>query len=62
MNGLLVPLRDTDAVVNALKILIESSNLRQEMGARGRELVEREFSLEKVNNETLSLYEEIQRE
>jgi len=62
VNGLLVPLRDTDAVVNALKILIESSNLRQEMGARGRELVEREFSLEKVNNETLSLYEEIQSE
>jgi len=42
-----------------LKKLIELSDLRQRMGKRGRDLVEKEFSMERVNNETLSLYEEL---
>ena len=59
VNGILVPLRDSTAVAEALKKLIESPGLRKKMGKKGRELVEREFSLNKVNNETLALYEEL---
>lgn len=57
LNGFLVPLRDTTAVAEALRKLIHSPELRRKMGARGRKLVERDFSLDKVNSETLALYE-----
>ncbi len=59
VNGFLVPVRDATAVADALKKLIESPALRREMGARGRALVEKEFTLEKVNRETLILYDEL---
>ena len=59
VNGILVPLRDSTAVAEALKTLIESPELRKEMGKKGRELVVKEFSLDKVNSETLVLYEEM---
>ncbi len=59
LNGFLVPLRDAAAVAEALKKLIDSPVLRRTMGAKGRELVESEFSLERVNNETLALYGEL---
>lgn len=59
VNGLLVPVRDATAVAEALKKLIESPGLRRKMGVRGRTLVEKEFSLEKVNRETLALYDEL---
>ena len=60
VNGILVPLRDSTSVAEALKKLIESPGLRKKMGKKGREIVEREFSLDKVNRETLALYEELQ--
>lgn len=56
-NGLLIPLRDVDALVSALRSLIESKSLRKRMGARGRERLEQEFSSEIVVQKTLSLYE-----
>ncbi|MDX2505433.1 MAG: hypothetical protein QNL62_13290 [Gammaproteobacteria bacterium] len=59
MNGILVLLRDSTAVAKALKKLIESPGLRKKMGKKGRELVVREFSLNKVNNKTLALYKEL---
>lgn len=55
-NGLLVPLRDAEALAAALRLLIEDANLRRRMGERGRRLVEREFSLERIASETLALY------
>ncbi len=59
VNGFLVPVRDAAAVAEALKKLLESPELCSEMGLKGRELVEKEFSLEKVNRETLALYDEL---
>ncbi|HHL34682.1 MAG TPA: glycosyltransferase family 1 protein [Desulfobulbaceae bacterium] len=59
LNGFLVPIRDANAVAAALKKLLASSKLRQTMGMHGRELVEREFTLEKVNLQTLALYEKL---
>lgn len=55
-NGLLVPARDPRALAEALKQLINNSSLRQRMGKRGREIAEAEFSVERVNDETLALY------
>ncbi len=56
VNGILVPLHDANAVAKALNKLICSPELRKKMGGRGRALVEKEFSLGKVNSETLALY------
>jgi glycosyltransferase involved in cell wall biosynthesis len=43
-NGLLVKARDADALAEALRRLIEDAPLRQRLGARGRQLVEVDFS------------------
>ncbi|MCK5608117.1 glycosyltransferase family 4 protein [Candidatus Pacearchaeota archaeon] len=60
-NGLLVPVRDSKAIANALRILIEDSTLRVQMGKKGREIVIKEFSQDRVVNETLAVYRELLR-
>lgn len=59
VNGFLVPSRNSPALAEALKKLIFDPKLRQQMGERGRKIVEEEFSEEIVIRETLALYEEI---
>lgn len=58
-NGLLVPAKQIQALVNALTRLIENSALRTKYGARGRERAEKEFSSNIVINATLSVYESL---
>jgi len=59
VNGYLVPTKNAAAVASALIKLIKSPDLRQKFGMAGRELVEKEFFLEKVNSETLHVYDEV---
>lgn len=59
VNGLLVPPEDSQALASALSELLESAKRRQEMGARGREIVREEFSVEQVVTETMSVYKEV---
>ena len=56
VNGLLAPARAPDALAAALRQLLADAALRRRMGAAGRELALREFSLERVNEATLALY------
>ena len=58
-NGLIIPPGDPVALINALKTLIQSPDLRQKMGACGREIVEKEFSVSHVISQTLNLYNQI---
>lgn len=58
-TGLLVPPGDTDALVDALARLLDDAALRRRMGRRAREIVENEFSIEKVVDETLSVYRDL---
>lgn len=58
-NGLLVPVRDSEALAAALKRLIENPTLRLRMGKRGREIAVVEFSVEKVVDETLAVYKDL---
>lgn len=58
VNGLLVPPRDPVRLADALQTLLENPQLRQEMGRRGREIVEQEFSSELVIEKTLKAYGE----
>ena len=60
-NGLLVPPRDSEALAAALATLINNPSLRARMGARGREIVDREFAAEHVLAQTLKMYRELLR-
>lgn len=58
-NGLLVPPRDAPALADAIGRLLADPDLRAAMGRRGRELVEAQFSEERVVAQTLALYREL---
>lgn len=57
INGLLVPPGDVHALAAGLRRLILDADLRQEMGRRGREIVEQNFSAEQIVRETLDVIE-----
>ena len=58
VNGLLVPVRDVDTLVGALRKLIDDAALRQRMGEQSRLRAETEFDLETVIAQTLAVYRE----
>lgn len=58
-TGLLVPVRDATALANAIQSLIEDPMRRRKMGAAGRALAEREFSIEQVVEAHLRIYREL---
>jgi glycosyltransferase involved in cell wall biosynthesis len=58
-NGWLVPPRDVAALTTALRQAIAQPGLCAEYGQRGRHMAEREFPLETVIKETLSVYGEL---
>lgn len=57
-NGLLVRVRDSVTLTDALRRLLESAALRAAMGRRGRERAEQEFSLAGVIAQTIGVYDE----
>jgi glycosyltransferase involved in cell wall biosynthesis len=57
LNGLLVPVRDSASLAEALEKLIGNDSLRSEMGRQGRAVAERKFSIESVLNKTFAIYE-----
>jgi len=58
-SGLLVAPRDSQALAAALAQLLADPDLRARLGQRAREIVEREFSAELVNRQTVALYREL---
>jgi glycosyltransferase involved in cell wall biosynthesis len=58
-NGILVPLKNANALASAIKELINDSEKRKRMGKSGRKLVENEFSEEIVVNQTMKVYQEL---
>ena len=58
-NGWLVAPRDVEALASALKAAIAQPELCARYGAAGRRLVEREFSLDAVTEQTLAVYQEL---
>lgn len=59
VNGLLIPVRDVNALAHALEKLILDERLRMKMGQAGRQKVEREFSNEVVLNQTIDIYRKL---
>ena len=56
-NGLLVPARDPRALADAILALAGDPARRAAMGAEGRRRAETEFASERINEETLRVYE-----
>ncbi|WP_227670929.1 glycosyltransferase family 4 protein [Psychrobacter maritimus] len=57
-TGLLVPVKDSQALADAIEQLVTDTELRVEMGIAGRQLAEREFAIEKVIEQHLSIYQQ----
>jgi len=58
-NGLLIPSHDSKALADAIEFLIKNPEFRAKMGARGRKIVEAEFSKEIVIKQTMEVYERL---
>ncbi len=58
-NGLLVPVKDANALATAIARLLDDPELRRHMGERGRQRAVEEFSQERVIEATLSVYREV---
>ena len=58
-TGLLVPVRDSQKLADALQWLIENSQTRIAMGAAGRKLAEDEFSIEKIVIDHLNIFQDL---
>jgi glycosyltransferase involved in cell wall biosynthesis len=59
ISGLLVPVRNIDALKNALYLLMSNRNLREKFGRSGRELAINKFGLDLVIKSTLSIYTDL---
>lgn len=58
-SGFLVPERDADALTEKLKYLIEHPEIWQEMGHAGREYVEENYDIHKLNERLEKTYKEL---
>jgi len=61
VTGVLVPARDAKVLADGIERLVNDVSLRQKMGQAGRELAEREFSIDKVVSAHLDIYRELER-
>ncbi len=59
VNGFLVPVRDSEALAEKLKVLIDDPELRRKMGEASRRIAERDFSIENVIKKHLEAYESL---
>jgi len=61
ISGLLVPVRNIEALKNALQLLMNNRDLREKFGRSGRELAINKFGLDLVIKSTLSIYTDLLR-
>lgn len=55
-TGLLVPVKDVQSLAKAIKYLAEHAETRLRMGHAGRELAERDYSIENIVQQHLDIY------
>ena len=59
VTGILIPVKNSVALADALQALIESPERRAQMGKAGRELAERAFAIEKIVAQHMTIYREL---
>ena len=58
-TGVLIPIRNSERLADALQDLIMNSDKRTAMGSAGRVLAQREFSIEKIVNHHFKIYRDL---
>ncbi len=58
-TGILVPVRNSEALANAIQELIENPDKRKNMGKAGRELAEKDFAIENIVGAHLKIYQDL---
>jgi len=58
-TGILVPIKNAEVLADALEFLINNPDKRKSMGAAGRSLSEREFSINKIIDLHMEIYQEL---
>ena len=59
-TGVLVPVRNAQALANAIQDLVENPHRRRALGIAGRELAEQAFAIEKIVGAHLAIYRELE--
>jgi len=59
INGFVVPVRDFEAMAAKICQLLEDVKLRERFGYTGRQMVESQYTKEKVTQETLRVYKKV---
>lgn len=57
INGFVVPVRDFEAIAAKVCQLLEDKKLKRRFGYTGRQIVESQYTKEKVTRETLAIYD-----
>ena len=58
-TGLLVPVKDSKALANAIEDLIVNAEKRKKMGREGRKLATKEFAIENIVNSHLKIFNDL---
>lgn len=58
-SGFLVAERDTDALAEKLKYLVQNPELWEKMGAAGREYVEKHYNIQRLNGDLVDIYHKL---
>ncbi|RMG85009.1 MAG: glycosyltransferase, partial [Chloroflexi bacterium] len=58
-TGILVPPRDSEAIAQALRLLLADKALRRHLGLVGEDRLETHFSVGRMADETLNLYRQV---
>ena len=59
INGFLIPIKDAATLADRLRTLLDSKELRVDMGRKSREFAEQYFSIEDVVNTHLDIYNKV---
>ena len=59
VEGLLIPPRDSDALIRAIEFMINNSRIASEMGLRAKERVSQEFTVGRIAESTARMYHEL---
>jgi glycosyltransferase involved in cell wall biosynthesis len=62
VNGYLTPIKDADALAEAIALLIQNGYERRRMGRQSRKLVEREFAWEFIAEQYVAIYRQVLQE
>ena len=60
-TGLIVPVRNKEALADAIQVLVENPDKCRAMGNAGRKLAEKEFKIENIVEEHLKIYDYLTR-